>query len=385
MANGTSEWREPLQVILPLLISSILAIVLLYLAALWVIEAPPATYVRVVKWLSLWSMNWVAAYSNAVIKEKFPGAGERITGHYRWVRRVITVIILVLSVSLASELGWLPADVPQTLSPKAQEFLGLASKEYHEIPESIRSFLPDLIILGVPIGCYVIANILCMRDTYIPGDVRRHVQNVFYFVSLPSLASIIAFFIIAGTILNLGRSTDQVIFVAGATALLIFISNAMTICVDGHARSTIYRETGWLVPTLRPPHRSVLIFSLILGTLALVGQAFGLYGLFVSLPGYLVLVWGCISFETRRVAEPGSPQPLGGRWYLRVPNRWFFVLSLLFAVVAVSNLYDRGPITGAVSYWLVLLAYLILFLGCLSRESQAEPPAGGIATSRDRP
>lgn len=53
---------------------------------------------------------------------------------------------------------------------------------------------------------------------------------------------------------------------------------------------------------------------------------------------------------------------------LNAPTQIVFVISLVLAVLAVAGLYVNIPFVSFYAFWVAILAYVVLALGCVMKK-----------------
>lgn len=368
-ARNSIRWDRPLwPIVQPLAISTAI-IIFFYAFVRWVLHEPSVdTSVKAVKLLSLISMNYFGGAANRVIARLYPATVRRIGGRYKIIRVYIWVVIGLLFLSLAFELNVVSDHLGEPWTPEVRRFSAFILARWYLIPDQYRIMILDALILLFPIGLYAWSNLASIRDQQVRQEVKEHLKNVFYFVTLPSLISLLAFFFIVLTLLHLTKIEEQILFAGGAFALLIFMSNAMTICVDGYAIATFYEagDRDW-VPNLRAPSIRVLALSSIVGAVSVCGFFFPLPivsvgNFWIAIIGYLILAVGCYSSSTGHSSRKQR--------ILQAPSRQMFVISFVLVVVAClgSLLPDPYPFIGANAIWLAAIGYALLIHECIKKR-----------------
>ena len=154
-----------------------------------------------------------------------PDLRRYILRSYRFVRGYVWI-----AVAFVSFVSFLPPSVCKTdtmlasaCSPPAQIYLANIAALF-------------------PIFFYTYTNYYCIRHRGITDELKNHLKNYLYFVDVPLAVSIVAFFVLTSTMITWTDQAREALFVDGAAAVLLFLSHAMSVCVDRHAEIEYYEE-----------------------------------------------------------------------------------------------------------------------------------------------
>lgn len=53
------------------------------------------------------------------------------------------------------------------------------------------------------------------------------------------------------------------------------------------------------------------------------------------------------------------------KFHLSAPTQLVFLISLVLAILAVLGLYVNIPFVSLYAFWVIVIAYIVLALGCL--------------------
>jgi uncharacterized membrane protein HdeD (DUF308 family) len=205
----------------------------------WYLKKPINAEVSV-QFVKLFSLFWMNIHTERTVDgaivegnnslKQFLGYVYTTIRVYVWIAVFILLISIFVSINPLGIIEYLRSNITVELP----FFIG--SNRY------LSTYLPNLLVLA-PIFAYTFVNHHCINHDATPRNVRIHLQYFLFFVDLPLCASILAFFAVALSVLHWDDPGQESLFVGGAAALLIFVSSSMTICVDEHAKATLYRAS----------------------------------------------------------------------------------------------------------------------------------------------
>lgn len=208
-------------------------------------------------------------------------------------------------------------------------------------------YLPNILAL-LPVFIYTITNASCLRWAPLTSTFRSHLTNILYFVDVPLVVSIAAFFWLAAGYIDWdGNDTEKTMFVDGAAAVLLFLSHAMTVCVDRYSEIVHYKMRP------RGRDRGNRVFYLSVAAILILGSILFSTAAWLQ---YTSFEWAFSSL----LAAAGFALIVHGLW--AEGWRWW-VFSLAIGVLYFGNALICPPLEGRFAWlpaWSVSIPWAVL-------------------------